>query len=256
MRAVSLLRRGLVLLGVFQSLASAQCPNRGTTVVEEVSNTQGKPYQAKEIRTIVTFGNDGAKQVVVTKAKLFRDTSGRIRVERFYDGTANPSEEIPADIQIEDNCGTSVVLYPLPKTAKVTRTAFPAQVSNRPYCEEIDLKNPPYTGPEGKFEDLGHKLIGVFEVRGERTSYYGSVQARLSGAPPIRVYEDWCSILLETPMGSYSLNDKPKREITTIISDVKQVEPDPGLFEVPKDFKMVRAETGASASTSARSDRP
>jgi len=232
----------LVLTISTQGVTSAQCPNRGTVVVEDVSNTQGKPYEAKEIRTTVTYSSDGAKQIVVTKAKLFRDGKGRVRVERYYDGTPHPPEEIPTDVTIFDNCGTFVNLRPGLKTAKLQNMASVPQVSERPCCEEIDLKNPPNPGPEGKFEELGHKFIGGIEVRGERTSYYTSAQSKLSGAPPIRVYEDWCSVLLDTPTGNYILNDNPKREIITVISDIRQVEPDPDLFEIPKDYKIVSAE--------------
>lgn len=248
MRGFCLLRCApvLALVGSVPFVATAQCPNRGTVVVEGVSNTRGKPYEAKELRTIVTYGRDGAKQIAVTKANLSRDANGRIRVERFYDGTADPSEEAAADILIDDNCGTAVILLPGPKTAKLKSMVLAAQVSDRPCCEEIDLKkkNPPYPGPEGKFEDLGHKFIDGIEVRGERTSYYTSALAKLSGEPPIRVYEDWCSILLDTRMGNYILNDNPKREITTVVSDIRQVEPDPDSFEIPKDYKVIGTQKG------------
>lgn len=221
-------------------LAAAQCANRGTVVVDQVSNSQGKPYEAREIRTIVTYTPGGLKNVAVTKAHLFRDSKGRIRIERFYDGTEDPSEKLPTDISIDDNCGTSVILQPGAQTARITKMASPSQVSNRPYCREADLKNPPYTGQGGKFEDLGHKLIDGIEVRGERLSYYASAEAKLSGAPPVRVYENWCSILLDTPAGDHVLDDKPKREITTVLSDIKQIEPDAKLFEIPKEYKIIR----------------
>jgi hypothetical protein len=110
------------------------------------------------------------------------------------------------------------------------------------------LKNPPYSGPEGKIEDLGHKFIGGVEVRGERISYYSSPQAKLYGAPPVRVYENWCSISLDTPMGNYILDEKPKREITTVISDIKQVEPELALFEIPEGYKIIRADQSTPAS--------
>jgi len=90
----------------------AQCPNSGTVVVDSVSNTQGKPYEAKEVQTVVTYESDGTKRVVVTKSNLFRDSRARIRQERFYDGTDDPSENVPTDIWIDDNCGTSVSLVP------------------------------------------------------------------------------------------------------------------------------------------------
>ena len=201
--------------------ALAQCPNRGTVSHDQVSNSQRKPYQAKEVMTIVTYGSNETKRVVVTKSNLFRDSRGRVRIERFYDGSDGPLENVPADISINDNCGTSVILQPAVQTAKIQKWPVPEKASNQPYCEEIDLKNPPYTGPEGKFEDLGHKLVDGVEARGERISYYSSAQAKLSGATAVRVYENWCSISLDTGMGNYILHDKPKREITTVVSDIR-----------------------------------
>ena len=242
--------RFLLCLGMAfaTEVAVAQCPSRGTVVDEEVSNAQGKPYQAKQVRTIVTYSSDGTKHIVVTKANLFRDSKGRIRQERFYDGTDDPSENVPTDIWIDDNCGTSVSLLPTRQTAKITKVVSPVKVSDQPCCQEIDLKNPPYTGPEGKVEDLGHKFIDGVEVRGERISYYSSARAKLAGSSPIRVYENWCSISLDTKMGNYILNDKPKREITTVISDIKQVEPGSALFEIPDGYKIIRADQSAPAS--------
>ena len=251
----NLLRRGLAPILVCSATiftaeaAVAQCPNRGTVVHDEVSNAKGKPYQAKEIRTIVTYGSDGTKRAVVTKSNLFRDSRGRIRIERFYDGTEDPSENAPTDIWIDDNCGTSVSLLPAPQTAKITKRVSPAKVSDQPSCEEIDFKHPPYTGQQGKFEDLGHKLVDGVEVRGERESYYSSVEAKLSGAAPVRIYENWCSTSLDTRMGDYVLDERPKREITTIISDVRQIEPDSALFAIPEGYKIIPADQNAPASS-------
>jgi hypothetical protein len=226
--------------------ATAQCPTRGTTVDEgEVSSSQGKPYQAKAIQTITTYNTDGAKRVVVTKSNLFRDRRGRIRVERFYDGTDDPSEIVPADILIDDNCGIIIILLPSQQTAKISKEVFPDKVLNQPSCAEIDLKNPPYIGPAGKFEDLGHKFIDGVEARGERISYYTSAEAKLSGAPPVHIFENWCSMTLDTPMGHYVSDETPKRESTTVISDIRQIEPDSTLFEIPGGYKIVRANPSA-----------
>src|SRR6202030_1937538 len=126
----------LILLGFVPRVTPAECPNRGTVVIDGVSNTPGKPYEAKEIQTIVSYESDGTRQIIVTKANLFRDGRGRIRVERYYDGTAKPSEETPTDIHIDDNCGTSVILRPSLKTAKLQTVAPASRVSSRPYCEE------------------------------------------------------------------------------------------------------------------------
>jgi hypothetical protein len=240
----------LVLLGLtFAADATAgQCPNRGTVVDDQVSNAKGKPYQAEEITTIVTYGPDGTKRVFVTKSNLFRDSGGRIRVERFYDGTEDPSETIPRDILIDDNCGTTVILQPFGQTAKIQKWAARDKVSDLPCCQEIDLKHSPYTGPEGKFEDLGHKFIDGVEIRGERETYYDSAQAKSSGAPPLHVYENWCSVTLNTVMGEYVWDSKPKREITIVISNVRQIEPDASLFQIPEGYKTLGHEQVVPAS--------
>lgn len=238
---------GVALFAAF--VARAQCPDQGTVTYEGVSNAKGKPYQARAVVTIVTYGENGQKKVVVTKKNLFRDAQGRTRLERFYDGTADPLEDVPTDIWINDNCGTSVGLLPRAQTAKIQKMVLPPNVSHAPHCQEIDPKNPPYTGPEGKFEDLGKKYIDGVEVQGGRETYYTSVQAKLSGAPPVRIYEHWCSTTLETPMDDYILEDHPKIEITTVISDIKQVEPDPALFEIPKEYKIIHAQQSAPAAS-------
>jgi hypothetical protein len=181
-------------------------------------------------------------------------------VERFYDGSDDPSENIPMDISILDDCGRSVILLPARKTARIQRWPVPAKISNQPYCEEIDLKTPPYPGPEGKFEYLGHKLVDGVEARGERTSYYSSAQAKLSGAAPVRVFENWCSVSLDAGMGHSNLDDQAKREITAVVNGIRQIEPDPALFEIPEGYKIIRVEqtapgsnaNGSSPATSAR----
>src|SRR5260370_35117181 len=105
-------RRGLmpvlVCLGMtFAAQAMpAQCPNRGTVSYDgEVSKSQGKPYQAKAITTIVTYGSDGTKRALPTKSNLCRDSSGRIRVERCHDETEDPSQIVPSGIPIRYNPG-------------------------------------------------------------------------------------------------------------------------------------------------------
>jgi len=46
---------------------------RFSGLVDEVLKTKQKSYEAREIRAIVTYGDDGQKKVTVFKANLFRD---------------------------------------------------------------------------------------------------------------------------------------------------------------------------------------
>jgi hypothetical protein len=79
-------------------IARAQCPDTGTVDFNGVVAAEGKPFQAKEVTTIVTYGNDGTKHVQVTQSNLFRDSKGRVRVERFFDATEDPREIVPSEM--------------------------------------------------------------------------------------------------------------------------------------------------------------
>lgn len=221
--------------------AFAQCSDPSTFVTDGISTARGKPFQAKQVTTIVTYLNEGAKNVRVMKSNFFRDSRGRLRIERFYNGTDDPPEGIPSDIIIVDDCYNSAVLLPDRQTAKLSKFPVSAKGSDQPVCEEIDPKKVPDMGPTALFENLGHKFIGAVEIRGQRFTYYSSAKAKLSSSPPISVHEDWCSVSLDTPMGGHFLNDEPKNEITTIVTDVLLIEPAPNLFEIPDGYQLVQA---------------
>lgn len=235
----------------------AQCPGITSVTYNGVNTVEGKPFQAKAIMTITTYADNGAKQVEVTNSNLFRDGQGRVRVERFYDGSNNPPENVPTDILIYDNCGTSVSLLPARHTAKTQKLILPADARSRPYhCQEIDLENPPNSGEAGKFEYLGHKMIDGVEIRGERTVYYSSVAARVSGAAPVRMNEDWCAMELDTPMGNSTRSERPKRETMITFSDVQQVNSDAELFEIPQGYKIINAEQSATDANAKTGEAP
>lgn len=224
----------------------AQCPDVGTLVFNDVTATEGKPFQATEINKVTRYSSDGTPRVVVTKSNLYRDNEGRVRVERFYDGTDHPPKVMPSQIVIYDHCGKSVVLLPSHHTAEVQQIVS-SKGSDRPSCEEFDPLNLPKPGPSGKFESLGHKWIEGVEVLGQRTTQYGSDQGKSSGAPAVRVFESWCSKSLDNLISAYVLHDKPKMEITTLISDVKQIEPDSQLFEIPQGYRTTSSQSNPAS---------
>jgi hypothetical protein len=228
----------------------AQCPDTGTVVFNGVTAVAGKPYQAKAVTTIVTYATDRTKRVQVTEDNLFRDSRGRVRIERFYDGTDHPPKMIAAQIMIYDNCRTNVSLLPVQRTAKISHEMANLKGSNPPFCQEIDLNNPPESGPKGRFENLGHKVIDDIDVLGQRESYYSSIEAKLSGAPPVHVYETWCSKTLDTPISSYLLSDTPKHEISILIGDLKQIESDSSIFEIPEGYTITNLDQSTPTSNS------
>jgi hypothetical protein len=150
-RKVIMLTGGCLGMLWVPGTARAQCPNTGTMSFNGVIAAEGKPFQAKEVTTIITYGFDGTKRTQVTKSNLFRDGKGRVRVERFFDGPDDPSEIVPTDILIYDNCGTSLSLSPSRQTGKISNEISRVRGSNQPYCKEFDLNNLPKPGPNAKF---------------------------------------------------------------------------------------------------------
>src|SRR5256885_9362198 len=225
--------------------AHAQCPETGTITFNGVAEIPGKPLEAKHTQTVVNYGSNGAKRVQVTKANLFRDSNGRVRVERFYDGTDDPPELVPTDITIMDNCGNNIYLLPGRKIATITKTNFRVPGADRPYCEEIDPKNPPHPAPNDTFEDLGHKILEGIEIRGWRQASYMSAAGKLAGKSPVSVVERWCSRDLQMDAGAFSSSESPRRTVTIVVSEIKQVEPDPTLFEIPEGFAIAQTDQSA-----------
>ena len=234
---------GSLLMILAPASTLAQCAPSGIGF-EGITSVGGLPFQAKKVMTIVTTENEGTKRTRVTKSHVFRDTQGRVRIERFYDGTEDPLESVPRQILIYDNCGTSVSLLPAEQTGKIQKLPNRLNRSNLPNCREFDPNQLPQPGPKGKFEILGHSQLDGVEIMGWRATYYRSAEAMSSGEPPTEVTERWCSTTLDAEMGEFSLSQNPKMEIRTVFSDLKRIESDPVLFEIPKGYKITRvAET-------------
>lgn len=227
---------------VAASSVFAQCPDRGTFVFNQVNSIEGNPFVARAVTTVVTYDMAGTKLTQVTESNLFRDSKGRVRVERFAPGSDSSSSATPSDILLYDHCGTSFTLRPALHTGKVQTLPAPDNPSHQPFCKEPENNVIPNPGPSGTFEDLGTKSIAGVEAHGTRTSEFSSPQAKSSGAPPIRVHELWCSKSLENAVQRYSLIDAPKHELTVAIVELKREEPDPSLFTVPDGYKLTKVD--------------
>jgi hypothetical protein len=245
---------GYLLMILAPTSALAQCtPIRGIGF-EGITSVEGMPFQAKKVVTTVTTGNDGAKRTEVMKSHVFRDSKGRVRIERFYDGTEDPLESVPKQILIYDNCGGGVSLLPSRQTAKIRKPPVHFRGSDQPNCQEFGPNKLPQPSAKGKFEVLGHRMLDGVEIMGWRTTHYSSVEAMSSGAPPVEISERWCSTTLDAEMDGFSLSQNPKMESRTVVSDLKRIEPDPALFEIPEGYKITAADE--SAKPPVRKDTP
>lgn len=88
---------GCLALACAPGSTQAQGPDAGTLVFSNVTSV------AREITKITKYTGGGTPRVLVTKSNLFRDSKGRVRVERFYDGTDHPPEDTPSDISRDTN---------------------------------------------------------------------------------------------------------------------------------------------------------
>jgi hypothetical protein len=68
---------GAICASCSVGLLKSQCPDTGTLLFDGVTAVKGKPFQAKELTTILRYSPDGSKQAVMTKSNLFRDNQGR-----------------------------------------------------------------------------------------------------------------------------------------------------------------------------------
>jgi hypothetical protein len=202
---------------------------------------------------IETTDKNGANHIRVVKTTSFRDSKGRVRLDRWY-GPALQGDREPApatalrDVEIADPCGTIWTLYPASRTAKEQDPVSPHPDSAQ-YCTEFDPVNPPRPPPNETFEILGHRLIAGIDAIGSRQDTYSSLEAKASGASPIRTLERWCAPEMKLAMDFHERDGKDGREISQSVVSVQLGDPDPSLFEIPSDYTVVHARANATVKT-------
>lgn len=114
LRCVLLLVAGYLGTIGLPEATRAQYSNIEPVGFNGVQAVEGKPFQAREITKIVTYGGDETKRMPVVKAHLFRDSKGRVRVERLMDGTEDPSETVLTDILVYARSRSSLNIFSFP----------------------------------------------------------------------------------------------------------------------------------------------
>jgi hypothetical protein len=235
----------LIIAGAVVS-TNAQCPDVGALLLENVEVSAGHPLQGEWLMVVETTDTNGANHIRVVKTKGFRDKNGKVRIERWY-GPALQGDREPApatairDVTIVDPCGTSWLLYPSLHTAEEHDLPVGKQPNSPHYCAESDPINPPRPPPNETFEILGHRLMAGVDAIGSRQDTYSSLEAKASGASPIRTLETWCSPELNLALDFHERDDKDGREINQTTISIQLGDPDPSLFEIPSDYTVDHA---------------
>jgi hypothetical protein len=220
---------------------AAQCGS-GNLQFGLVGLVAGNPFQAETVRTMV-FGEEGSAPSVQKPGIVARDRLGRIRSE-FVNGkyTVKTGEEAGKEVEwkiitiCDPFTGNVTQLDPLGKTARVVPhsrdDAQDAAKQPRNYCESLlQFKN---SHPD--YEGLGHRTIEGLDAEGiHRTDEPRHTDA--SGTVmPERMNEQWCAPDLQAVI--LQVSQDVIREVLEL-KNIERVEPDPALFEVPRDYTIV-----------------
>ena len=187
----------------------------------------GHPYKPYVLKlTWTSSSNDGTNppQTRVSGESVSRDSTGRVRIEDFYNSGQ------PSVVSIRDpNKNTLTAMY------LVTKTGFVISVT-RPTI--------PPPGRGWNVERLPSRIIAGFPAEGFRFTRTIPASADGKRAEDKVIEEDWISeelcVVLEQKIDS-QLTGKSTRTVASF----KQAEPDSALFSIPSDYKL--QQTPASA---------
>lgn len=210
------------------------------------------PYLVKTISATFRLLPEGTRstQSAETTMANYGDSMGRSRVDgeqgglwTFAPNTAAVQQQRVILPDIKDPvAGYRYILDPVHQTAHrlviTTRRVNPAQ----PAPTSV-LRTPPpqklANGTTNTFENLGLQTINGLLTQGLRTTTITPARSP-QDHPTTTVGEMWSSV--QYPAVLRSTSTGPNFETTTTAKEVSQSEPDPALFQVPRDYKIVDEE--------------
>lgn len=248
----------LAVLTFMCGLPTYSQTGKGCIGINYVGADTANPFTA-EYRTTSTSTEAGVPKTVIQQEKVARDSRGRIRFEKHGirqppDGrktvTLETAEGIRFTVTREEfgtlidifDCasGTSIVFQPGLRIATVREDQSPAPTEQRkraysaPYIPGPDVKIP----PNMVVEQLGTREIQGVSARGVRTTTLGTESDGDWSGKPVWETELWVSDALVAQMIKIDKDERTGRESRSELIEVKREEPDPGLFELPKDCQV------------------
>ena len=220
----------------------------------------GQPYSADRINERVQTLADGTHiNQHSTTEKVFRDSLGRQRVERAMMAMPRLNEPGIAVVEITDpTAGYRYVLDDTNKVVHRLQLQLPKISSGAPRSGTVPtgviggmVGAAPATDPPGRRdgdrpafsnEDLGTQTIEGIVARGRRTTMTYPVGSQGNDRPIVVTNEFWSAEDLRVLILSKH-NDPRNGESTMKLTNISRTEPDPALFQLPGDYKVVD-ETG------------
>ena len=256
---IMLVRGVLIALALLCDLPSQAQIKKGCSGINYVGADSSNPFTAEVVTTTTMPTPAGAPKTIVLRENIARDSQGRIRFEKH--GVAQPPndrktvaletpdgkpftvtrEEYGTLIDIFD-CASGTVVRIQPgmriATVKEDTSAAPTRQSKHaystPYIPGPGVKMP----PNMTIEQLGTREIQGIPAKGVKTTTLGTEKEGEWNGKPIRETELWVSDELAAQMLKIVRDLRARSEGRFELMAIKREEPDPSLFEIPKDYEV------------------
>jgi hypothetical protein len=199
----------------------------------ELLAVTGRPFSATTTTEWLRAPEDGDKTALQLRAKLARDSKGRIYRERYsFVSSANQSKLAPNEIQIMD---------PVNRTQAFCSTRAMECVLTE-YQPKTSIQ-PPQTGSEDngvrtfKRELIGSNVIEGLHVTGTRETTTLKTAILGNGQPFVSVREFWYSDDLMTNLAITRSDPREGRQVIRL-SNIVKGEPDAHLFDLPEGYRV------------------
>jgi hypothetical protein len=225
----------------------------------------GAPFSADSTTTVHATLGDGTRLDQTTTDRYYRDSAGRVRVERSMSGLPAPvtiaERHIRTIIDPGPSNGAVYTLDAQTRTARAAPRSLLGMTTGGSYLGfSVLVGGVRFLGFEragdllsadpGAFADvrdepLGSQLIAGVETTGRRITlivpagYYGNTQ------PIEMIDERWESVELNLLIQSWHSDSRSRIEYR--LSNIRRIEPPARLFEMPPDYAVDRTMTPGDA---------
>jgi hypothetical protein len=186
----------------------------------------GAPITLEEIEERTHPLPDGTTDTEILREKIYRDSSGRMRMEETIDDPSNKSLVL---VYLIDPSPLSIVMLTPDKIA--ARLLPPKNVDQAGLALPGLLQQLPPGNWEWKAENLGRRTIEGIDFEGTRVT-------RTAPEHPgtVALDESWNSN--ELRLTGLAFGSGPNGSYTARIENVNRSEPDPSLFTIPSEYTV------------------
>lgn len=215
-----------------------------SSVVDWVNIERGRPFFAERV---LSSGDRSFHEHDL----VARDSAGRIYIEQhdlpwqFYSVSAHHDANTVwalGTINILDSFGgKSVYVVVGSRTAEIKQSCSKAESfkqSSHPYSYALTLLFIMKPAAGVSVEDLGNKRVEGFQARGIRITWLGTKKDGDWNGRPVRASETWRSDELGATLLMVSTDFREQVASQTALVNIKGVEPDASLFEVPSGYQI------------------